>query len=403
MMGLRNVLDHLGPMFHKGGRFAWFETVFETVDQTLFTPDTKTRNPPHVRDALDIKRVMWCVLFALIPCLFIGWYNTGYQANLALATLGQEAPVRWPASLLVGIGYDPASVPSCLLHGLLHFLPIYLVVIVVATFWSILFAAVRKHDLDEGLMVTATLFTMILPPMIPLWQAALGISFAIVIGKEVFGGLGKNFVNPALAGWAFLYFAYPAGISGDAVWVAVDEFSRSTPLMVAKTDGISGILEQGFSWGQSFIGIVPGTLAAESTIGSLIGAIHLIYVGVASWRIMGGILAGVIGMSLLFHVTGSADSPMSAMPWHWHLVLGNLAFCAVYMATDPVSAAQTNRGRWIYGILIGFLTILIRVLNPAFPEGVMLAILFGNFAAPLLDYADMRLNVRRRAIRDARM
>jgi Na+-transporting NADH:ubiquinone oxidoreductase subunit B len=242
---------------------------------------------------------------------------------------------------------------------------------------------------------------MVLPPQIPVWQAALGISFGIVIGKEIFGGVGKNFVNPALAGWAFLYFAYPAGMSGDAVWVAVDEFSRATPLMVAKTGGVASILAEGFSWMQSFLGIVPGTLGAESAMGSLLGAIFLIYVGVASWRIMGSVLIGAVGTALLFNVAGSADLPMSAVPWHWHLVLGNLAFCAVFMATDPVSAAQTHRGRWVYGLLIGFLTVLIRVLNPAFPEGVMLAILFGNLAAPILDYADMRLNVRRRAMRDA--
>ncbi len=401
-MGLRGALDRLGLQFREGRRFAWLETVWEIVDQVLYTPATTTRIAPHVRDALDVKRVMWCVLLALLPSMLIGVYDTGYQANMALAALGQDAAPSWRADLIGGMGYDPDSIVACVAHGLVYFLPVYLVVLAVAGFWSILFAAVRKHDLDEASVITATLFTLILPPLIPLWQAALGISFGIVVGKEIFGGLGKNFVNPALAGWAFLYFAYPAGISGDEVWVAVDGFNQATPLVAGKTGGVAEILEAGFGWGQSFLGIVPGTLGAESALASLLGAAFLIYTGVASWRIMTGVVLGTVGTSILFNVIGSADVPMFALPWYWHLVLGNLAFCAIFQATEPVSAAQTNHGRWAYGMLIGFLTVLIRVLNPAFPEGVMLAILFGNLVAPLLDYTDMRLNMRRRAMRDAR-
>jgi len=400
-MSLRRALDRLQPLFREGGRLARLEAVYEMVDQMLYTPAMTARDAPHIRDALDLKRVMWCVMLALLPCLLIGLYNTGYQANSALELLGREAPAGWAAGLLGSIGYDPDSVLACVAHGLVCFLPIYLVVLVVTAFWSILFAAVRKHDIDEAAAVTAMLFTMVLPPQIPLWQAALGISFGIVIGKELFGGVGKNFINPALAGWAFLYFAYPEGMSGDTVWVAVDEFSRATPLMVAKTGGVASMIAEGFTWGESFLGIVPGTLGAESAMGSLLGAVFFIYVGVASWRIMGSVLIGAVATALLFNLAGSAELPLSTVPWHWHLVLGNLAFCAVFMATDPVSAAQTRRGRWVYGLLIGFLAVLIRVLNPTLPEGAMLAILFGNLAAPILDYADMRLNVRRRAMRDA--
>jgi Na+-transporting NADH:ubiquinone oxidoreductase subunit B len=245
------------------------------------------------------------------------------------------------------------------------------------------------------------LFALTLPPAIPLWQVALGISFGVVIGKEVFGGTGKNVLNPALTGRAFLFFAYPGEISGDAVWTAVDGFSGATPLMLAAAGGVDAIQAAGVTWWGAFFGTIQGSIGATSTLFVLAGAALLLYTGVASWRIMAGVLLGVVATALLFNTIGSDTNPAFALPWHWHVVLGGLAFGLVFMATDPVSASMTETGKWVYGALIGVLTVLIRVLNPAYPEGIMLAILFGNLCAPLIDWFVVRANVRRRARRDA--
>ncbi len=241
---------------------------------------------------------------------------------------------------------------------------------------------------------------MILPATIPLWQVALGISFGVVIGKEVFGGTGKNFLNPALVGRAFLYFAYPAQISGDAVWTAVDGFSGATALGISAIDGIAGVLGSGLTWMQAFLGQMQGSIGETSLLACLIGALMLVYTGIASWKIIVAVFAGLIVPSVLAGFADSAN-PMMSMPWHWHIALGGFAFGAVFMATDPVSAAATETGKWIYGFLIGFLTWVIRVINPAFPEGIMLAILFGNIFAPVIDYFVIRANVRRRIRRSA--
>jgi len=275
------------------------------------------------------------------------------------------------------------------------------VTLMVGGLWEVLFAAVRNHEINEGFFVTSMLFALTLPPTIPLWQVALGISFGVVIGKEVFGGTGKNFLNPALTGRAFLFFAYPAAMSGDAVWTAVDGFSGATPLGLAAIGGLQAVTEAGFGWGQSFIGQLPGSLGETSTLACLLGAAFLIYTKVASWRIMSGCVIGLVVTTLLFSWLGSSTNPMFGMPWYWHLVLGGFAFGTVFMATDPVSAAMTDAGRWIFGILIGFMTALIRVVNPAFPEGVMLAILFANLFAPLIDYFVIQANIRRRRKRHA--
>jgi Na+-transporting NADH:ubiquinone oxidoreductase subunit B len=244
------------------------------------------------------------------------------------------------------------------------------------------------------------LYALILPATIPLWQVALGISFGVVIGKEVFGGTGKNFLNPALVGRAFLYFAYPAQISGDAVWIAVDGFSGATALGVAAIDGMEGVIASGLTWSQAFFGQMPGSIGETSAGACLLGAALLVYTGIASWRIMTGVFAGLVIPVLAVGFVDSSN-PMLAMPWHWHIVLGGFAFGAVFMATDPVTACNTNNGKWIFGLLIGFLTWVIRVFNPAYPEGIMLAILFGNVFAPIIDYLVVQANVRRRKRRNA--
>jgi Na+-transporting NADH:ubiquinone oxidoreductase subunit B len=291
------------------------------------------------------------------------------------------------------ISYNPDSIWDCFVFGLSYFIPLYAVVFLTGIAFEIWFASKRGHEVNEGFFVTSILFTLTLPATTPLWIAAVGIAFGVVIGKEVFGGTGKNFLNPALTGRAFLYFAYPAQMSGDSVWVAVDGYTRATALGQAALGEDLGV-----SWMQSFIGMIPGSFAETSTLAIVIAGIGLLLTRIASWRIMAGCVVGLVAATLLFNSIDS-DNPMFAMPWYWHLVLGGFAFGAVFMATDPVSAAMTQRGRWIYGILIGVMCALIRVVNPAFPEGMMLAILFGNLFAPLIDHWVVQANIKRRLAR----
>jgi Na+-transporting NADH:ubiquinone oxidoreductase subunit B len=270
----------------------------------------------------------------------------------------------------------------------------------VGGFWEAIFASVRGHEVNEGFLVTGILFPLTLPPTIPLWQVAVGISFGVVIGKEIFGGTGKNFLNPALTARAFLYFAYPAQISGDKVWVAIDGYSKATPLGMVPADGIAA-LTGSMTKMQAFLGTIPGSMGETSVLACLIGAAVLIGSGIGSWRIMLSMTIATVGLGALLHMVDSTTNSMFAMDPMWHLLLGGYAFGCVFMATDPVSASFTNLGKWLYGGLIGVMTILIRVVNPAFPEGVMLAILFGNVFAPVFDYLVVQANVRRRALRTA--
>ncbi len=398
MKRLRNYLDSIHPHFIKGGRFEKFYALYEMVDTFLYTPADVTPHAPHARDALDIKRVMTYVVIATMPCIIIGLWNIGYQANSAMASMGIEQAPGWRGTILTwfGFAYDPANPLGNFLHGFMYFMPIYLVTLIVGGIWEVVFAAVRNHEVNEGFLVTSMLFALTLPPNIPLWQVALGISFGVVIGKEVFGGTGKNFLNPALTGRCFLFFAYPAHMSGDAVWTAVDGFSSATPLGLAALDGMQAIFANGVTWTQAFMGSIQGSIGSTSTFACLLGGIFLMYTRIASWRIIFGVFAGMVVTSTLLNWIGSDTNPMFAMPWYWHLTLGGFAFGMVYMATDPVSASMTQVGRWIFGFLIGFMTVLIRVVNPAFPEGIMLAILFANIFAPLIDHFVVQANVRRR-------
>jgi Na+-transporting NADH:ubiquinone oxidoreductase subunit B len=402
MKRLRKMLDNIEPLFIRGGRLERFHAIYEMVDTLFYSPPDVTRSSPHVRDAIDLKRVMIMVVFAATPCALVGMWNTGFQANTAMLAMGLETLPGWREVMLglLGGGHDPGSLYDNLLLGLLYFLPIYAVTMAAGGFWEMLFSGVRNHEINEGFFVTSLLYSLILPATIPLWQVAIGISFGVVIGKEVFGGTGKNVLNPALVGRAFLYFAYPAQISGDAVWTTVDGFSGATALGISAIEGISGVVASGLTWGQAFLGQMQGSLGETSAAACLIGAVMLVYSGIASWRIIVGVFAGLIIPVVLVGFIDSSN-PMIDMPWHWHIVLGGFAFGAVFMATDPVSAAQTNTGRWIYGLLIGFLTFVIRVINPAFPEGIMLAILFGNVFAPMIDFFVIRANVKRRVRRSA--
>ena len=398
MKFLRKILDNTEKQFEKGSKFEKYFPLFEAVDTFLYSPKTVTKRASHVRDALDLKRMMLTVVIALIPAVLMALYNTGYQANLAISKMSNFEATYWQQLLVswLGIGFDPNSVLGNMIHGLTYFLPVYIVTVAVGGFWEVLFAIVRKHEINEGFFVTSLLFPLILPPHIPLWQVAIGISFGVVIGKEVFGGVGMNILNPALTARAFLFFAYPAAISGDKVWVAVDGLSRATPL----SNFASSAANVTASWWNSFIGLIPGSMGETSTLAILIGAVILIITGIGSWRIMLSILVGMIVMSLSFNAIGSSTNPMFQVTPIWHLVLGGFAFGTVFMATDPVTAAMSESGKYAYGLLIGVMVVLVRVVNPAFPEGMMLAILFGNMFAPIIDKVVINANIKRRQLRN---
>lgn len=527
MKPLRNLLDRLHPLFEKDGKKTKLYPLYEGLDTFLFTPGETTSGPSHVRDGLDLKRMMITVVVALTPCIFMAFYNTGYQASLVIqanrsaqttAVIGQlramgvevsesqaedvvsgsafqpvsevlvaegvateeqvaaaikagvnqraiksvaglvEAKVitqeqlesvsddvtaglaklaegdkekrivdaiavaesaeldrlgragdggGWRNSIMASLGgFNPDSFINNLLHGALYFIPVFLVCNIVGGTWEALFSCIRGHDINEGFLVTGMLFPLTLPPTIPLWQVAIGISFGVVIGKEVFGGTGKNFLNPALTARAFLYFAYPAQISG-GVWTAVDGYSGATGLTglasLEKGEAVdfgNYMQEIGVTLPDAFLGFIPGSMGETSVLACILGAAYLVYTGVGSWRIMLAVLLGAFGMAGFLHTFAEqASSHVFKMPPHWHLVVGGLAFGLVFMATDPVSAAMTNTGKWIYGILIGVVTIMIRVVNPAFPEGIMLAILLGNVFAPLIDYFVVQANIKRRIAR----
>jgi len=398
-MGLRSTLDKLEPQFKPGGRYENWYALYEAVDTIFYSPNHVTRSSAHVRDGVDLKRIMITVWLATFPAMFYGMWNLGFQANGAMETLGVASIEGWRGGVMSALaGYDADSLWSCFLYGALHFLPLYLVTFVVGGFWEVLFAMKRGHEVNEGFFVTSILFALTLPPDLPLWQAALGISFGVVIGKEVFGGTGKNFLNPALTGRAFLYFAYPAQLSGDAVWTAVDGYSGATPLGIVAQDGMTGVMES-FTWMDAFMGSIPGSIGETSTLMVMIGGAVLLVTRIASWRVVAGCFVGMIAFSTLLNTIGSDSNPAFAMPWYWHMVVGSFAFGAFFMATDPVSAAMTNGGRWAYGILIGVMCVLIRVVNPAFPEGMMLAILFANLFAPLFDHFVVQANIKRRLAR----
>jgi len=400
-LGLRSFFDSIEPHFEKGGKWERYFSIYEMVESFLYTPKTVTTVAPHARSYIDMKRMMTYVVLATVPCILMALYNTGLQTNLAIAEVGEAS--GWRAAIIggLGIGFNAASPVANMLHGLLYFLPIYITTLVAGGIFEVIFATVRRHEVNEGFLVTSMLYALIVPASTPLWQVALGIIFGVVIGKEVFGGTGKNFLNPALTGRAFLYFAYPAQLSGDSVWVPVDGFTGATALAVSASDGFQELAARGMTWWDSFLGFVPGSMGETSTLACAIGLVFLLATRIANFRMVLGCLGGMIGFSLLLNWIGSDTNPMFAMPWYWHLVLGGYAFGLVFMVTEPVSGSHTNLGRYIYGALIGFMVVMIRVINPAFPEGMMLAILFGNVFAPLIDYFVVQANIKRRAKRNA--
>ncbi len=408
MQALRKLLDRIGQPFHPGGKYERWFPLYESADTFFYSPAKVTTTGAHVRDAMDLKRMMILVVIACLPCVFMAMYNTGLQANLALdpAKVAQLDGWRHAVIGLLGVGYSPHSLVANVIHGSLYFLPLYILTMVVGLGWEILFAVVRKLEVNEGFFVTGLLFPLICPPDTPLWQAALAVSFAVILGKEVFGGTGMNFMNPALVARAFLFFAYPAGMSGDKVWTAIptaaaqDGFSGATVLaqMRQMSTPFSNL---DLSLWNAFIGLEPGSMGETSALACLIGAVILIVTGIGSWRTMLGVTLGTIAMASLFNLVGSASNPYYAVPFWWHMVAGGWAFATVFMVTDPVTSPFSNTGRWIYGLMIGAMIVLIRVTNPAYPEAVMLVILFMNVVAPVIDYALVQANLRRRGKRRA--
>lgn len=402
MKFIHNIFDRMEPSFTKGGKYEKYYAVFEMFDTFFRQPSSQTYSASHVRDGVDLKRIMITVWLCTFPAMFWGMYNVGFQALSVIQSMG-ITPEGWRTIITNMAGYDPNSIWASFVYGAMQFLPIYAVTFAVGILWEIIFAVVRGHEVNEGFFVTSVLFALSLPPDIPLWQVALGITFGVVVAKEVFGGTGKNFLNPALAGRAFLYFSYPAYMSGDAIWTAVDGFSGATPLGLAaigvSPDQFVDAYGQTITWMDAFLGNMQGSIGEVSTLAILIGMVGLLWTRIASWRVIAGSVIGLVVTALLFNVFGSDENVMMSLPAHWHLVIGGFMFGAVFMATDPVSAAHTNIGRWCYGLLIGFMTVAVRVANPAFPEGIMLAILFANLFAPLFDYFVTQANIKRQNAR----
>ena len=387
MKFLRNFLDSIEPHFMNDGKLKNFYAMYEMIDTFLYTPSETTTSGPHVRDSIDLKRSMVIVVIALLPAFFFGTYNVGLQEALhATGVTFQNINLDFLTHFLI---------------GLKTVLPIYAVVFTVGGVWEVVFAVSRGHEINEGFLVTGFLIPLVLPPAIPLWMVAVATTFGVVIGKEIFGGTGFNIFNPALVARAFLFFAYPAAMSGDKVWT-VDAMSGATPLLQASSQqGMSAtaLLSDHFTWERMFYGFIPGSIGETSTLAILVGAAILLITGIASWRVMVATTVGMTLTALILDSFGSATGSTNAMlylPPAYHFVMGGFAFGMVFMATDPVSCAQTNKGRWLYGFLIGFMCVIIRAINPAYPEGMMLAILFANAFSPLFDYFVLQANIKRR-------
>ena len=386
MKFLINQLEKMKPLFEPGGKLESLYPLYEANDTFLFTPDEVNQGAPHVRDSIDLKRVMITVVLVFIPTVLFGIYNAGYQFFVANGIEG--GPVDF------------------LIRGLIIVMPIILVSYAAGGICEVTFCIIRKHEINEGFLVTGLLFPLTLPPTIPLWQVAVGISFGVIIGKEIFGGTGFNILNPALTARAFLFFAYPGQISGDSVWTvlrdSVDGFSGATPLAVVAAvpkggDPITALHDAGFTFMTMLTGLEGGSIAETAILPALIGAAILILTGVGSWRIMAGGTLGLLLMGLVLNLLPDESFiGFAQLPFYYHLAMGGFAFGIVYMATDPVSAAATNTGKWIYGCFIGVLVILIRVANPAYPEGVMLAILFMNVMAPTIDHFVLQSHIKKR-------
>lgn len=395
MKPLRNFLDKIKPNFQKGGKFEKLHTTFDALDTFLFVPNRTTSVGAHIRDGIDLKRTMITVIIAMVPALLFGMWNVGHQHFLSMGKLGGLGEGFWDKFLF----------------GLQIVLPIIIISYASGLTVEFIFATYRGHSVNEGFLVTGMLIPLVMPPSIPLWMVAVATIFSVIFAKEAFGGTGMNILNVALVARAFIFFAYPAQISGSImldggyVWIetsksiAIDGYSGATPLAVAaeaiaSKPGIDALLSKMPSLSYMFLGFMPGCIGETSKLAILIGALILIVSGIGSWRVMLAILIGTTGMGLLFNAIGVND--FMKIPFYYHFLMGGFMFGLVFMATDPVTAAQTNKGKWIYGIFVGIMVMLIRIINPAYPEGMMLAILLGNVFAPLFDHYVIEANIKKR-------
>ncbi len=380
---------------------AFTRPLFILADRFLWSSHAVTRSAPHIRDAIHVQRVWNTFVIASLPAWLIGLWSLGHQTNLAISDFRLEEVPGWRAWLLSksGIGFDAFSVMDCLAHGLLYFLPVFLIALLVGAFWEALFASLRRRPVDEGLLAIAWLFALMMPATVPMYQVALGMTFGIVVGKLIYGGSGRYLVSPALLGVAFLVFSYPNLLFGEGAWVPVAGYDQPTVLeLVNEEGGIQVIAAVDYSFWQLFVGDRPGAFGVVSPLGALLGALLLVWTGMASWRVMVGALAGLIAMSLIFNLI-APDHELLSIPWHWHVVLGGFAFGTVFISTDPVAGPMTDPGRWGFGLIVGALTVMIRVGSPTYYEGIMFAILLASMFSPLIDFAVTEMNIRRRRLR----
>ena len=396
---MQKLFDRLRPKFEENGKYAAYRGVFQLLDRFLCSSPNATITAPHIRDANSVQRLMNNFVIASIPCWLIGVWNLGEQTNFAMVQIGMTEAPGWRGAIIAAfnVSYDPQDVAACFFHGLLYFLPIFFVALLTGTFWESLFAQQRRRPVDEGLLSIAWLFSLIMPATVPLYQVALGMTFGIVVGKGIYGGMGRYLVNPVVLGFAFLMFSFSSLIFGEGAWIPVPGYDEPTTIELAiEEGGITALQSVDYNWWQLFIGNQPGPIGITSILGCLLGAVFLIFSGTASWRIMLGSLIGMIAAVLLLNALGPADNPMFHVPWFWHFVIGGWAFGTVFLATDPVAAATTNPGRWGFGVLVGALTIIVRVTNPSYYEGVVFAILLACIFSPLFDYVAVQRNIKRR-------
>jgi len=365
------------------------DVLSEAVDKSLYSPADVTTGSTHVRDSINHKRVMSIIMLALLPCILMAMWNSGFQANLTLNQMLAAGQIDVLPALS-----DSTSICANLIKGLWIFLPMLIVVMLTQAVWVAIFASMRKKSIGAGFLVTSVLIVLLMPPTAPLWQVAIAASFGVVIGREIFGGTGMNFLNPALVAWVFMSLAYSGSMTGDAVWTAVDGYTGATPLAVALNDGVAGLAAQGISWQAAFLGTIPGTMGETSALACLFGAVILLVTGIASWRTIVAILIGVVGLSSVLCMFNPA-----AMSPAWHLVLGGLAFGTVFLATDHSASAMTVKGQWICGILIGLLIVVVRAYNPTMPESVGIILLFGSVMAPLVDRLVVNAHIKKRKLR----
>ncbi len=377
------------------------KSVFTLVDRFLWSSGTVTRVAPHIRDANNVQRLWNTFVFASIPAWLVGMWSLGHQTNIAIADFHIESVPGWRAWLLSqsGIGFDYHNVAGCIIHGMLYFFPVFLTALLTGTFWEALFATLRRKRVDEGLLATTWLFCLLLPATVPMYQVVLGMSFGIVVGKLIYGGSGRYLVSPALLGVAFLVFSYPSMMYAPGVWVPVAGYDQPTVLeLVTDEGGVGVITSVGYDFWQIFLGDQPGSFGLSSPLAALFGGWFLVWTGMASWRILLGAFIGMIGMVMICNAI-APNHELFSMPWYWHIVLGGFVFGVIFIATDPVTCPMTDPGRWGFGLFVGALTVLIRVGNPTYYEGVIFAILLASMFSPLIDFVVIERNIRRRKLR----